>query len=105
MVKIVYIKFDIFCFQTFKTRDQLASHTCDEAADSKKHLSSQLPRKASGMFKSKKPTPKRQILSKNSTDKEKVDKSKPEEVERKVMKDIYFFLQYLAGDNKMNFTF
>lgn len=48
--------------QTFKCKDQLMTHNCDQSVDVKKHSSSQLPRKASGTFKPRKPTPKRQMV-------------------------------------------
>ncbi|XP_012276103.1 zinc finger protein 341 isoform X2 [Orussus abietinus] len=48
------------CSHAFKTKEQLITHNCDQV-ETKKHTSSQLPRKASGTFKPKRPAPKRQI--------------------------------------------
>lgn len=75
--------------QTFKTKEQLVTHNCEQLSETKKHTSSQLPKKASGSFKPRKPTPKRQTLSKTAVplvDKEKLEKIKADEVEKKVIR-------------------
>ncbi|KAL7306410.1 hypothetical protein TKK_0001828 [Trichogramma kaykai] len=56
------------CSHAFKTKDQLLNHNCEQSTiDLKKHTtSSQLPKKASGSFKPRRPTPKRQIPSKTT---------------------------------------
>ncbi|XP_015118703.1 zinc finger protein 341 isoform X2 [Diachasma alloeum] len=62
------------CSHTFKCKDQLVTHNCDQSGETKKHSTSQLPKKASGTFKPRKPTPKRQLPQKSSAgvgDKEK----------------------------------
>lgn len=70
--------------QAFKTNDQLITHNCDQITETKKHTSSQLPKKASGTFKPRKPTPKRQMkLASAITEKE---KSKPDDIQKKVRK-------------------
>ncbi|XP_046746139.1 zinc finger protein 341-like [Diprion similis] len=65
------------CSHAFKSKEQLVLHNCEiTATDVKRH------RKASGSFKPRKPTPRRQILSKptiNSGDKEKPGKPQAEE--------------------------
>jgi len=74
--------------QAFKTKEQLVTHNCEQFNETKKHTSSQLPKKASGSFKPKKPTPKRQTLSKTAiplVDKEKLEKLKTDEIEEKVI--------------------
>ncbi|XP_058801025.1 zinc finger protein 341-like isoform X2 [Phymastichus coffea] len=77
------------CLHSFKSKDQLLNHNCDQTHEVKKHTSSQLPKKASGSFKPRRPTPKRQTISKsptmtalNTLDREK-DKAKAEEAQRK----------------------
>ncbi|XP_039312709.1 zinc finger protein 341 isoform X2 [Solenopsis invicta] len=80
------LKCDI-CSHAFKTKEQLVTHNCEQSNETKKHSSSQLPKKASGSFKPRKPTPKRQTLSKTAiplADKEKFEKLKADEIERKV---------------------
>jgi hypothetical protein len=65
----------------------LISHNCEQSGEIKKHTSSQLPKKASGSFKPRRPTPKRQMLSKTAislVDKEKLEKLKIDE-QRKVI--------------------
>ncbi|KAG7207563.1 hypothetical protein KM043_009187 [Ampulex compressa] len=84
------LKCDI-CSHAFKTKEQLLTHNCDQTSENKKHTSSQLPRKASGSFKPRKPTPKRQTLSKTAIghiDKEKLEKFKADEIQRKITSDI-----------------
>lgn len=74
--------------QAFKTKEQLVTHNCEQLNETKKHTSSQLPKKASGSFKPRKPTPKRQTLSKTAiplADKEKLEKFKTDEIEKKVI--------------------
>ena len=74
--------------QAFKTKEQLLTHNCDQSNETKKHMSSQLPKKASGSFKPRKPTPKRQTSSKTAiglADKEKLEKFKADEIQRKVI--------------------
>ncbi|XP_015606354.1 zinc finger protein 341 isoform X2 [Cephus cinctus] len=61
------VKCDI-CSLAFKTKEQLLTHNCDQTFEIKKHSSSQRPKKASGTFKSRKPTPKRQISTKSLTE-------------------------------------
>ncbi|XP_076648541.1 uncharacterized protein LOC143356597 [Halictus rubicundus] len=75
------------CSHAFKTKEQLLTHNCDQSSDSKKHTSSQLPKKASGSFKPRKPTPKRQTSSKTAighADKEKFEKFKADDIQRKI---------------------
>lgn len=75
------------CTHAFKTKDQLLTHNCDQSSESKKHTSSQLPKKASGSFKPRKPTPKRQTSSKTAiglADKEKFEKFKADDIQRKI---------------------
>lgn len=59
-------------------------HSCDvTSAEGKRHQGSHLPRKASGSFKPRKPTPRRQTLSKpvvSGGDKEKLGKVKADEL-------------------------
>lgn len=77
-----------YTLQAFKTKEQLLTHNCDQSNESKKHTSSQLPKKASGSFKPRKPTPKRQTSSKTAiglADKEKLEKFKADDIHRKVM--------------------
>ena len=58
------------------------THNCDQI-ETKKHMSSQLPKKASGTFKPRKPTPKRQMKSAAGvTEKE---KTKADEPQKKVI--------------------
>lgn len=74
--------------QAFKTKEQLLTHNCDQSNETKKHIGSQLPKKASGSFKPRKPTPKRQTSSKTAiglADKEKLEKFKADEIQRKVI--------------------
>ncbi|XP_066594094.1 zinc finger protein 341-like [Prorops nasuta] len=80
------LKCDI-CSHAFKTKEQLMTHNCDQSNESKKHTTSQLPKKASGSFKPRRPTPKRQMSSKSSVvsvDKEKLEKSKADDAHRKL---------------------
>ncbi|XP_015180311.1 PREDICTED: zinc finger protein 341-like [Polistes dominula] len=81
------LKCDI-CSHAFKTKDQLITHNCDQSSETKKHTSSQLPKKASGSFKPRKPTPKRQMSSAKAAigvaDKEKLEKFKADEIQRKI---------------------
>ncbi|XP_076634126.1 uncharacterized protein LOC143348130 isoform X2 [Colletes latitarsis] len=75
------------CSHAFKTKEQLLTHNCDQSNETKKHSSSQLPKKASGSFKPRKPTPKRQTSSKTAiglADKEKLEKFKADELQRKI---------------------
>lgn len=81
---------DCYCYtQTFKTKEQLITHNCEQSGqDTKKHTSSQLPKRASGSFKPRKPTPKRQTLSKTAAplaDKEKLEDFKNDEIQKKVI--------------------
>lgn len=74
--------------QAFKTKEQLITHNCEQSNETKKHTSLQLSKKASGSFKPRKLTPKRQTLSKTAiplADKEKLEKLKTDEIERKVI--------------------
>ncbi|XP_020300192.1 zinc finger protein 2 homolog [Pseudomyrmex gracilis] len=81
------LKCDI-CSHTFKTKEQLITHNCEQSGqDTKKHTSSQLPKRASGSFKPRKPTPKRQTLSKTAAplaDKEKLEDFKNDEIQKKI---------------------
>nr|XP_050846315.1 zinc finger protein 341-like [Vespula vulgaris] len=84
------LKCDI-CSHAFKTKDQLITHNCDQSIETKKHTSSQLPKKASGSFKPRKPTPKRQMSSKTAigvADKEKLEKFKADEIQRKITSEM-----------------
>ncbi|XP_043490075.1 zinc finger protein 341-like [Polistes fuscatus] len=84
------LKCDI-CSHAFKTKDQLITHNCDQSSETKKHTSSQLPKKASGSFKPRKPTPKRQMSSKAAVgvaDKEKLEKFKADEIQRKITSEM-----------------
>ncbi|KAH0945636.1 hypothetical protein HN011_001192 [Eciton burchellii] len=84
------LKCDI-CSHAFKTKEQLISHNCEQSGEIKKHTSSQLPKKASGSFKPRRPTPKRQMLSKTAislVDKEKLEKLKIDE-QRKIVLETY----------------
>ncbi|KAI4489861.1 hypothetical protein M0804_004043 [Polistes exclamans] len=84
------LKCDI-CSHAFKTKDQLITHNCDQSSETKKHTSSQLPKKASGSFKPRKPTPKRQMSSKAAigvADKEKLEKFKADEIQRKITSEM-----------------
>ncbi|XP_001601448.2 zinc finger protein 341 [Nasonia vitripennis] len=83
------------CSHAFKTKDQLLTHNCEQTTESKKHISSQLPKKASGSFKPRRPTPKRQVSSKtttttnnnlSTTDKDK-DKLKADEMQKKTVSE------------------
>lgn len=61
-------------FQVFKSKELFSNHNCSNhsSADSKKHANSQLPKRFSNLFKPRRPAPKKQSLSKNSSlDKEK----------------------------------
>ncbi|XP_012058484.1 PREDICTED: zinc finger protein 341-like [Atta cephalotes] len=89
------LKCDI-CSHAFKTKEQLVTHNCEQSNETKKHTSSQLPKKASGSFKPRKPTPKRQTLSKTAiplADKEKLEKLKTDEMERKIASETF-----ISGD-------
>ncbi|KYN15850.1 PREDICTED: zinc finger protein 341-like isoform X2 [Trachymyrmex cornetzi] len=89
------LKCDI-CSHAFKTKEQLVTHNCEQSNETKKHTNSQLPKKASGSFKPRKPTPKRQTLSKTAiplADKEKLEKLKTDEMERKVASETF-----ISGD-------
>ncbi|XP_018045491.1 PREDICTED: zinc finger protein 341-like [Atta colombica] len=89
------LKCDI-CSHAFKTKEQLVTHNCEQSNETKKHTSSQLPKKASGSFKPRKPTPKRQTLSKTAiplADKEKLEKFKTDEMERKIASETF-----ISGD-------
>ncbi|XP_043283822.1 zinc finger protein 341-like isoform X2 [Venturia canescens] len=80
------LKCDI-CSHAFKTKDQLITHNCDQAMETKKHASSQLPKKASGTFKPRKPTPKRQMKSASGIAEK--EKSKPDDIQKKmILEDI-----------------
>ena len=81
------------------------THNCDQSAELRKHTSSQLPKKASGSFKPRRPTPKRQASSKtnnnststatslNASDKEKDKENvKAEETQNMVS---YFYNYFL----------
>lgn len=84
------LKCDI-CSHAFKTKEQLITHNCEQLSESKKHTSSQLPKKASGSFKPRKPTPKRQT-SKTAiplVDKERLEKLKTDEIERKIVSETF----------------
>ncbi|CAK9828524.1 Zinc finger protein 341 [Anthophora retusa] len=79
------------CSHAFKTKEQLLTHNCDQSNETKKHMSSQLPKKASGSFKPRKPTPKRQTSSKTAiglADKEKLEKFKADEIQRKITSEM-----------------
>ncbi|XP_014219914.1 zinc finger protein 341-like isoform X2 [Copidosoma floridanum] len=71
------LKCDV-CSHIFRSKEQLVSHNCEQSSELRKHTSSQLPKKASGTFKPRRPTPKRQLSSKTSSttsspcDKEKI---------------------------------
>ncbi|XP_011261200.1 zinc finger protein 341-like [Camponotus floridanus] len=84
------LKCDI-CSHAFKTKEQLVTHNCEQLSEAKKHTSSQLPKKASGSFKPRKPTPKRQTLLKTAPllDKEKLEKLKADEIERKIASETF----------------
>ncbi|XP_071649190.1 uncharacterized protein [Temnothorax longispinosus] len=85
------LKCDI-CSHAFKTKEQLVTHNCEQSNETKKHTSSQLPKKASGSFKPRKPTPKRQTLSKTAiplADKEKLEKLKTDEIEKKIASETF----------------
>lgn len=85
------LKCDI-CSHAFKTKEQLITHNCEQLGETKKHTSSQLPKKASGSFKPRRPTPKRQILSKTAialADKEKLEKLKADEIQRKIASETF----------------
>ncbi|XP_011702528.1 PREDICTED: zinc finger protein 341-like [Wasmannia auropunctata] len=85
------LKCDI-CSHAFKTKEQLVTHNCEQSSETKKHTSSQLPKKASGSFKPRKPTPKRQTISKTAiplADKEKLEKLKADEMERKIASETF----------------
>ncbi|XP_011149606.1 zinc finger protein 341-like [Harpegnathos saltator] len=85
------LKCDI-CAHAFKTKEQLITHNCEQLGETKKHTSSQLPKKASGSFKPRKPTPKRQTLSKTAialADKEKSEKLKADEIQRKIVSETF----------------
>ncbi|KYQ56392.1 hypothetical protein ALC60_04665 [Trachymyrmex zeteki] len=89
------LKCDI-CSHAFKTKEQLVTHNCEQSNETKKHTSSQLPKKASGSFKPRKPTPKRQTLLKTAiplADKEKLEKLKTDEMERKIASETF-----ISGD-------
>jgi len=86
--QLILLQLIINITQAFKTKEQLVTHNCEQSNETKKHTSSQLPKKASGSFKPRKPTPKRQTLSKTAiplADKEKLEKLKTDEMERKVI--------------------
>ncbi|XP_034947032.1 zinc finger protein 341-like [Chelonus insularis] len=72
------------CLQIFKNKDQLVTHgDCVQPNESnKKHSSPQLPRKAIGTFKSRKPTPKRQTKVIGPTEKEKI---KSDEIDKRLL--------------------
>lgn len=61
-------------------------HNCEQSGETKKHISSQLPKKASGSFKPRRPTPKRQTSKIALADKEKL---KTDDVQRKVIIALY----------------
>ena len=70
----------------------MLTHNCDQSSETKKHTSSQLPKKASGSFKPRKPTPKRQTSSKTAiglADKEKLEKFKADEIQRKITSETF----------------
>ncbi|KAH0554082.1 zinc finger protein 341-like [Cotesia glomerata] len=76
------------CSETFKNKDILSTHNCNQTVETKKYTSSQLPRKASGTFKPRKPTPKRQMVTKSATagltEKEKI---KTDEVDKRTVEE------------------
>lgn len=85
------LKCDV-CSHAFKTKEQLVTHNCEQPGELKKHTSSQLPKKASGSFKPRRPTPKRQMLSKTAiplADKEKLEKLKADELQRKIVLETF----------------
>lgn len=76
--------------QFLKTKEQISAHNCDQAIGFKKQTS-QLPKKLTGSFKPKKPTPKKQtstkVVSIGIAEKEvKLDKLKVEKPKNKVLK-------------------
>lgn len=94
VINFVWTTLDYYfrVLQAFKTKEQLITHNCEQSGETKKHSSSQLPKKASGSFKPRRPTPKRQILSKTAialADKEKLEKLKADEIQRKVIISIF----------------
>ncbi|XP_029042679.1 uncharacterized protein LOC117602259 isoform X2 [Osmia lignaria lignaria] len=89
--KLIHSEETPFLCPAFKTKEQLLTHNCDQSNETKKHMSSQLPKKASGSFKPRRPTPKRQTSSKTTiglADKEKLEKFKADEIQRKITLDI-----------------
>ncbi|XP_063993778.1 zinc finger protein 341-like isoform X2 [Diachasmimorpha longicaudata] len=72
------------CSHTFKCKDQLITHNCDQNGETKKHSTSQLPKKASGTFKPRKPTPKRQLPQKSNAPIGDKDKVKADELDRRI---------------------
>ncbi|XP_057328163.1 zinc finger protein 341-like isoform X1 [Microplitis mediator] len=84
------------CSETFKNKDQLNTHNCNQTVETKKYMSSQLPRKASGTFKPRKPTPKRQMVTKSTAagfaDKEKL---KTDEVDKRMVSSDLLMLDNL----------
>jgi hypothetical protein len=91
--------------QAFKTKDQLLTHNCDQSTEPKKHVTSQLPKKASGSFKPRRPTPKRQVSSKTTTavlstsDKDN-NKAKIDEYHKKVQ---YYKIYKTIASNKKSY--
>ncbi|XP_012151190.1 uncharacterized protein LOC100881623 isoform X3 [Megachile rotundata] len=95
--KLIHSEETPFLCPAFKTKEQLLTHNCDQSNETKKHMSSQLPKKASGSFKPRKPTPKRQTSSKTAiglADKEKLEKFKADEIQRKIPLEILKFDEY-----------
>uniref|UniRef100_A0A0C9RCD0 ZNF341 protein n=1 Tax=Fopius arisanus TaxID=64838 RepID=A0A0C9RCD0_9HYME len=73
------------CSHIFKSKDQLVTHNCDQNGESKKHTSSQLPKKASGTFKPRKPTPKRQLPQKTNPGIIDKEKMKADELDKRIL--------------------
>ncbi|KAJ8684106.1 hypothetical protein QAD02_019898 [Eretmocerus hayati] len=87
------------CSHSFKTKDQLVSHNC-ESIELKKHPTSQLPIKASGSFKPRRPTPRRQAPSKTITN---VTTPSPSEKEKEKTKVEDLDKQGASGLSKINY--
>ncbi|XP_012252345.2 zinc finger protein 341 [Athalia rosae] len=105
------VKCDV-CTHAFKSKDQLLIHNCDgTSADVKRHPGLQLPRKALASFKPRKPTPRRQTLSKLTIinlEKDKPGKARTEEQQTKdvlrqtLNPDTADYRIYIKNENKIN---